>query len=111
MIFKNSFVCLGLLVSALSLPLAEARYSQTHGQPPRGPDIQVQAGNCSVGPFGQLGDVGNYSEFCGQLTTAEICFAFIKGHIELNGEIRSAYDTAKATFCANRLAVALTQAN
>ncbi len=67
--------------------------------PPRGPNIEMPAGNCSIGPFGNIGDLGKYEGYCSKLTNGEKCLAYLKQHISQDGQVNEAYDKAKAIFC------------
>lgn len=90
---------------------ASISLATTEGFPPRGADIGIPAGNCSVGPFGTSGDTGEYLGLCQQLTPEEICLAFFKGHFLENGEMTPAEDTAKAQFCSQKLIRQLSKTN
>ena len=59
----------------------------------------VSAGHCDVGPFGKSGDTAEYQGKCRELTAAERCLAYFKQHFTEDGQVDSAYDSAKATFC------------
>ena len=70
--------------------------------PPRGPHIEVSAGNCDIGPFGKSGDVGKYKGSCSKLTKAEKCLAYLaylEQDIDEKEQIYVAEDTAKTVFC------------
>ena len=89
-------LCLAATISGFA-------FAQSSDSPPRGADIGIGAGNCSVGPFGTSGDTGQYTGLCQQLTPEEICLAFFKGHFLENGDMTPAEDTAKAQFCSQKL--------
>lgn len=72
--------------------------------PPRGANILSEAGNCSIGPFGTIGDTGPYKGHCSKLTTVEKCVAYIKSNIQDNGRFAEPEDRAKATFCLEAIA-------
>ena len=71
--------------------------------PPRGPNTERLAGHCSIGPFGKTDDVGLYEGFCSKLTNGEKCLAYLKQHIDDEGQIHKAEDRAKAIFCLNSI--------
>lgn len=70
---------------------------------PRGSEIGKLAGNCSVGPFGQVEDAGIYEGHCHDLSRFEICLGYLKQFIDHEGQMHPASDSAKATFCSQIL--------
>jgi len=66
---------------------------------PRGPNVEASAGNCGIGPFGKTGDAGRYEAHCSGLKSGEKCLAYLKQHVDDQGQIDKAGDRAKAIFC------------
>jgi hypothetical protein len=68
---------------------------------PRGQNINSLAGACAIGPFEQTGKAGPYNAYCDQLTEAELCLAFIKGHFNtMDGRVHpNRLEQGKVTYC------------
>ena len=96
LIVKLAAIALAATAQARDLPV------------PHGPDIDVRASACGLGPdhgqlggeLGQTGKAGMYNAYCNDLTDAEICLAIIKGSLNHEGE-QSIWGTSEArvNFC------------
>ena len=94
---------IGSLIAAS--PIAAQANSLVTGKVavPRGYEIQVQAGNCGIGPFPQTSKAGIYNDYCDILSDAEKCTAFIKGHLLRNGEAVKTSEPKKLQYCLDQL--------
>jgi hypothetical protein len=105
---KNIFLTVGFVICSILAVSAygfkEVSSSEAiQANPLRGPAIGDKAGHCPVGPFGKTGDVGEYEELCSYLTSVEKCLAYLKQHVDENGKMLKAYDSAKAAFCSRTI--------
>lgn len=86
---------------------AAALFSGTHSianqSPPRGPDVDALAGNCAIGPYRQTSKAGPYNPLCATMPDAEKCLAFIKQHMNDQGELspvaRFEDERGRAEYC------------
>jgi hypothetical protein len=90
-----------LTVLSLSLGAATAQAQQ---EPPRGQDVGRLAGNCAIGPFGQVSKAGPYNRLCAEMSDAEKCLAVVKQRLRDHGntfELHPVWEgqRARAAYC------------